>query len=202
MCSVREPVPALLPLAVDIADFRSSGGRYRRSIVGTTSLRPAARADEPFLREMVYVALFVPEGQPPFAREVLDRPDISHYFRAFGHRAGDIGLIANIPSGEPVGAAWVRQLTGDDPGYGYVDDETPELTIAVVPTHRGRGVGTRLLADLARVVPRCSLSVDECNPARRLYERFQFAVVGARGTSLTMLRNAGSLRPGGIRCAR
>jgi ribosomal protein S18 acetylase RimI-like enzyme len=159
--------------------------------VGTTSLRPATSADEPFLREMVYAALFVPAGQPPFPPTVLDQPDISHYYRGFGRRAGDVGLIAHIPTGESVGAAWVRQLTGDDPGYGYVDDETPELTIAVVPTHRGRGVGTRLLADLARALPRCSLSVDERNPARKLYERFGFAVVGARGTSVTMLRTNG-----------
>jgi ribosomal protein S18 acetylase RimI-like enzyme len=156
--------------------------------VGTTALRPATSGDESFLREMVYAALFVPDGQPPFARELLDQPGISHYYRGFGRRAGDVGLIAHIPSGEPVGAAWARQLTGDDPGYGYVDDETPELTIAVVPAHRGRGVGTRLLTDLAQAVPRCSLSVDERNPARRLYERFGFAVVASDGNSLTMLR--------------
>jgi ribosomal protein S18 acetylase RimI-like enzyme len=163
--------------------------------VESPPLRCATSADEPFLREMVYEALFVPEGRPPFAREVLDQPDIRHYYRGFGHRPGDIGRIAHLSSGEPVGAAWVRQLTGDDPGYGYVDDETPELTIAVVATHRGRGIGTRLLADLARAVPRCSLSVDERNhAARRLYERFGFAVVAASGTALTMLRTAGEVR--------
>ena len=159
--------------------------------MGTISVRPATDADEAFLREMVYAALFVPEGQPPFAREVLDQPDISHYYRGFGDRAGDVGLVALRPSGEPVGAAWVRQLTGDDPGYGYVDDETPELTIAVEPTHRGRGLGTRLLAELGRAVPRCSLSVDHRNPARRLYERFGFTPVAFDGNSLTMLRTDG-----------
>ena len=143
--------------------------------------------DEPFLCEMVYAALFVPEGQPPFARDVLDQPDISHYYRGFGQRPGDVGLVALLPSGEPAGAAWVRQLTRDDPGYGYVDDETPELTIAVGPAHRGRGLGTRLLAELCRTVPRCSLSVDARNPARRLYERCGFRIVARDGNSLTML---------------
>ena len=156
--------------------------------MGTITVRPATSADESFLREMVYAALFVPDGQPPFAREVLDQPDISHYYRGYGHRPGDTGLVALRPSGEPVGAAWVRQLTGDDPGYGYVDDETPELTIAVGPTHRGHGLGTRLLAELCRAVPRCSLSVDHRNPARRLYERLGFTVVAFDGNSLTMLR--------------
>jgi ribosomal protein S18 acetylase RimI-like enzyme len=156
--------------------------------VGTISVRPATSADESFLREMVFAALFVPDGQPPFAREVLDQPDISHYYRGFGHRPGDVGLVALRPSGEPVGAAWVRQLTGDDPGYGFVDDETPELTIAVGPAHRGRGLGTRLLAELSRAVPRCSLSVDHRNPACRLYERCGFTIVAFDGNSLTMVR--------------
>ena len=140
---------------------------------------------------MVYAALFVPAGQPPFPLTVLDRPDISHYYRGFGHRPGDVGWIAQAPSGELVGAAWARQLTSDDPGYGYVDDDTPELSIAVIAPHRGTGIGSCLLAELARSVARCSLSVDERNPARRLYERFGFEVVAVHGASLTMLRSGG-----------
>src|SRR5262245_28087473 len=109
---------------------------------------------------MVYEALYVPAGHSPFPASVLDQPDVSHYFRAFGERAGDVGRIAETASGEPVGAAWVRLFSSSDPGYGFVDEQTPELTIAVMPSARGEGVGTTLLLDLSAAVPRCCLSVD------------------------------------------
>jgi ribosomal protein S18 acetylase RimI-like enzyme len=154
------------------------------------STRPATAADEGFLREMVYEALYVPAGRPPFPASVLDQPDVNHYYRGFGERAGDVGRIAVTGSGEPVGAAWVRRFGSTEPGYGFVDEHTPELTIATVPAARGRGLGTMLLRDLFAVVPRCSLSVDRGNPAVRLYERIGFAVVTTAGETLTMLYDA------------
>jgi GNAT superfamily N-acetyltransferase len=143
---------------------------------------------------MAYEALYVPAGQPPFPEAVLDQPDIRHYYRGFGHHLGDVGRVAQAGAGELVGAAWVRQLTSEDPGYGYVDDGTPELTIAVMASHRGAGLGSALLADLLLEVPRCSLSVDVRNPARSLYERFGFETLAGNGHSLTMLRPATALR--------
>jgi ribosomal protein S18 acetylase RimI-like enzyme len=78
----------------------------------------------------------------------------------------------------------------DDRGYGYVDAETPELSVAVLPEHRGRGIGTALvirLLETARVRYRAvSLSVARENPALRLYEQLGFEVVDRSGTSLTM----------------
>ena len=149
--------------------------------------RPATAADEDFLHRMVYEALYVPAGHPPFPVSVLDQPDVAHYFRGFGGRAGDVGRIAVTDAGEPVGAAWVRRFASTEPGYGFVDEHTPELTIAMVPAARGQGLGTTLLLDLFAVVPRCSLSVDRRNPALRLYERCGLEVVATDGDTLTML---------------
>ena len=149
--------------------------------------RPVTAADEDFLRQMVYEALYVPAGQPPFPVSVLDQQDVSHYYRGFGQRAGDVGRIAVTDSGKTLGAAWVRRFSSTDPGYGFVDEHTPELTIATVPAARGQGLGTTLLLDLFAVVPRCSLSVDRRNRALRLYERFGLDVVATDGDTLTML---------------
>ena len=151
-----------------------------------TSLRPATGADEVFLREMQYLALFVAPGEPPLPNAVVDEPGIARYYVGFGDRPGDLGRIAEI-DGRPVGAAWVRNFTSDDPGYGFVDDDAPELAIAVLADRRGTGIGTSLLESLLSELDRVSLSVDRRNPARRLYERVGFVEWRRAGDSVVML---------------
>lgn len=149
-------------------------------------IRAATEADEPFLLDMLHEALFVPPGSPPLPRSVLTRPELARYVRGFGTRAGDIGVIAE-DDGHPVGAAWVRLLTGAERGFGHVDDQTPELTVAVTQGWRGRGLGTALLRALLARVPRMSLSCDVRNPAMRLYGRLGFQPVLELDTSTTLL---------------
>jgi len=139
---------------------------------------------------MLYQALYVPEGADPFPREVVRLPEISRYAEDWG-RIDDLGFVAVI--GETcVGATWIRLLKGANKGYGYVDETTPELTIAVAPTFRGRGIGTKLLARLMTEAKNryqaVSLSVSADNPALRLYQRFGFGVVATGGNSLTMIK--------------
>lgn len=152
------------------------------------SLRTATADDEAFLVEMLYAALFVPPGADPFPRSVIESPDLAPYASGFGTAHGDVGVVAELADGTPIGAAWGRLPTPDHPGFGYVDDDTPELSIAVAADHRGRGVGTALLTELLDAAPRMCLSVDNRNPAVRLYERFGFIPVSSGRDGMTMLR--------------
>lgn len=138
---------------------------------------------------MQYEALFVPPGFDPYPESVVDEPGIAHYIVDFGDRAGDVGVVAE-DGGVRIGAAWGRCLPADDPGYGWVDEHTPELGIAVVADRRGEGIGTALLSKLLEVSPRMSLSVDDRNPATALYARFGFEPIATDGHSVTMLRQA------------
>ena len=156
------------------------------------SIRPATPSDEPFLWEMLYQSLFVEEGREPHPREVLQLPNIARYVKGWG-REGDLGFVAlDTESGRPVGAAWCRLSEGDDKGFAYLDDETPELGVAVLPEHRGKGVGTallrRLLAEAAERFKAVSLSVSPNNPAVRLYERLGFRTVDVRGDDHPVMR--------------
>ena len=87
-------------------------------------IRPAGAQDLPFLRDMLrhaYYARWGTEADVPLER----------YVAGWG-RPGDEALVA-IDEFQPVGAAWYRLFEQDEPGYGFVDEETPELTIAIVP---------------------------------------------------------------------
>jgi ribosomal protein S18 acetylase RimI-like enzyme len=92
------------------------------------------------------------------------------------------GRIAFDPrSSRNLGAAWLRLLPRGS-STGYHDDETPELAMVVQPDRTGQGIGSALLSaliDAARTaVPALVLTVRSGNPARRLYERHGFVVIG------------------------
>jgi ribosomal protein S18 acetylase RimI-like enzyme len=116
---------------------------------------------------------------------------LSQYVDNWG-REGDVALIA-AEGPNRVGAAWFRTFPATAPGYGFVDAQTPELTIAVVPSRRRHGVGQELLDALlekahAEGVPALSLSVEKDSPAVKFYERNGFSAVGESDGALTMSR--------------
>jgi len=127
-----------------------------------------------FLREMLYTALaWRPDAVLPAIEWVLAHPQVSVFHEGWG-RPGDTALVAE-EDGRRIGLVWYRLFTAESHGEGFVDEWTPELAIAVVEGHRGKGIGRRLMEaahDRARAdrIARLSLSVDEGNPARRLYE--------------------------------
>lgn len=149
--------------------------------------------DQPFLWQALYLSLHVPTRCKPFPREVINQPEISRYVDRWG-RDGDLGFIAlDASTKEPIGAAWLRLLTASERGYGYVDDKTPELAMAVLPECRGLGVGTELLERLFEAASpsyeRICLSVSTENPAIRLYDRVGFKRVRVDGSSVVMVKS-------------
>jgi ribosomal protein S18 acetylase RimI-like enzyme len=161
--------------------------------VGPTSgytIRPITPADEPFLWEALYHAIYLAPGDTPPERDIVNRPELARYARGWDD-VNDIGFVAvSQEIQQPIGAAWIRLLTSDNRGYGYIDDATPELSIAVLPEYRGQGVGTGLLTHLLQAVSihrrSVSLSVEAGNLASRLYRRLGFEIVRTSGTSLIM----------------
>jgi len=154
------------------------------------TIRLATADDEVFLWEMLYQAIYIPAGKAKPNRSILQEPAFAHYVDGWGHYRDDEGLIAVDQHKQAIGAVWMRLFGADDPGWGFVDADTPELSIAVLPAHRGQGLGTALLRGLIERVRKdyaaLSLSVDPDNRAMKLYERLGFEVVGASGSSVTM----------------
>ena len=153
-------------------------------------IRRGGAQDVRFLRDMLHHAYYWKERSPD------DGPGpVALYVKAWG-RPGDTAVIA-IQEGFPVGAAWYRLFKASQPGYGFVDEETPELAIAVVPSARGQGAGGQLLESLighakSEARPGLSLAVDRKNSgAIKLYERYGFRPVSESDDSVTMLCSLG-----------
>ncbi len=153
-------------------------------------VRPLNKNDEPFLWEMLYQAIYVPEGQPLPPRSIIHQPELAKYVEHWG-QPGDTGFAAVDPLlDQPVGACWLRLLTGDQRGYGWVSDDIPELSIAMLPEYRGKGLGSRLiqqtLEEAKGKFPGVSLSVSRGNPAEGLYRRMGFEEVAGDENSSVM----------------
>jgi GNAT superfamily N-acetyltransferase len=156
-------------------------------------IRPAEAGDRPFLLAMLVEAVNWRGEQLLTPAEVAADPALAHYISGW-QRPSDFGVVATSHAGEPIGAAWVRSFDTGDPGYGFVAADVPEISMAVVTAFRGHGVGTRLLAALLQAARErghkaLSLSVEDGNPARALYERAGFVRHGRNATSDVLLHH-------------
>lgn len=158
------------------------------------NIRPATQDDVEFLQKMLYeAARWNPDWPREPMEEVLAEPMLTRFHEGWG-RPGDAGVIAEL-DGVPVGAAWYRLFTAEEPGYGFVDEKIPELGLAVEPLHRRKGIGGTLLRALmvqAREegFQSLSLSVAVHNRSRMMYQRVGFERVTEDETgSWTMVVN-------------
>lgn len=151
-------------------------------------LRDRCRSDQAFMEEMLYEAIYIHEGGRP-DRSIIQDPSLARYIKAWTEK--DICVIAEVGEKTPVGACWLRWFPKEDPGYGFYHQDVPELSIAVLPAYRGLGIGKRLIEAAMEALPKgvkkVSLSVDDRNPAIRLYRRLEFRIVSVKGHSVTML---------------
>lgn len=155
-------------------------------------VRPIKESDNPFLWDMLYEMVYIPEGELNPGREVLlNIPNISKYLDDFGLRSSDIGFVAESESNQLVGAAWLRLFDESNKGYGYISDDIPELCMAVIEQERGKGIGGELLNAIINKArsdgyQSISLSVDSRNDATRLYFRVGFKKIGGPDDSWLM----------------
>lgn len=178
-------------LETAVAALRGAGHKIRD---GATSIVLDPAEGEGFLWEMLYEAVHwgpeEPEPKPP-PEELLAAPALQRYVAGWG-RPDDFAVVARDGDGRKVGAAWYRLFPAEAPGYGFVDVETPEIAIAVVPHQRGKGVGGILLDALMEAARSngfgaLSMSVQKRNRgAVRLYERNGFVRLRDDGDSWTM----------------
>jgi ribosomal protein S18 acetylase RimI-like enzyme len=147
------------------------------------ALRPVGASDRDFLlrvyastrEEELRLVDWSAEQKAAFVRMQFDAQDA--YYREHYHPATfDVIEVADEPVGRLSVARW--------------EDEIRIVDVALLPEHRGRGIGTSviraLLDEAAASGRRLSIHVERNNPAKALYERLGFAEVADRGVYVLM----------------
>ncbi len=159
------------------------------AVMHDVMLRGCTPADEPFLAD-VYARTRTEELAPvpwsdeqkmAFLRQQFHAQDVA-YRDSYPQATFSVIELA----GAPIGRLYLTPLG---------DDELRIIDIALLPEHRGAGIGTHLIeevvADGKRTGRFVSLHVERWNPALALYERLGFERAGETEVHLRMER----LRP-------
>ena len=158
-------------------------------------IREIRKAEYCCLEELLYEAVFVPEGVEPPPKSIITLPELRIDTEGFGQEPHDRGLVAE-ENGKIVGAVWTRIMED----YGHIDEKTPSLAMSLYPAYRGKGIGTALLREMLALLAkdgyaRVSLSVQRANAAVRLYQTAGFCVWEEKEEELIMVKD---LKSGGF----
>jgi ribosomal protein S18 acetylase RimI-like enzyme len=135
-------------------------------------LRPATSEDEPFLRNLFATTradelalMNWDENQKEAFITMQFNAQGRQYVMSYPHAQNSIILLNGVPIGRLL-------LDRDEREFTLVD-------IALLPTHRGAGIGTGLIQDLLKEAAAegkpVKLNVWHSNPAKKLYQRMGFS---------------------------
>ena len=150
------------------------------------ALRPAEEGDRDFLLR-VYAGTREPEleaaGMPleqraPFVEHQFEAQ--SRHYETYEDTSFEIVLVDGQPAGRLIVARWPEELRVVD--------------VALLPEHRGRGIGGQLLRELIEEAEerrvKVSIHVERFNPAQRLYARLGFRPVAEQSVYVLLERPA------------
>jgi ribosomal protein S18 acetylase RimI-like enzyme len=148
-------------------------------------LRPVEPGDEEFLYR-VYASTRTEElAVVPWdddAKEAFLRMQFAAQDTWYHEQMPDASYQVVLVDGEPAGRLYVDRR----------EDEIRIVDIALLPEHRGRGLGTALLRELLEEADAAgkpvTIHLERFNPALRLYERLGFAQVEDQGVYLFLER--------------
>jgi ribosomal protein S18 acetylase RimI-like enzyme len=148
--------------------------------------------DYQFLEDFLYEAIYVHEGDAIPDKTIIFYPELYSYVKDFG-REHDLGFIIEA-NHKPVGAIWTRLFSEEQRGYGFVDNKTPELSMAIYSDFRNQGFGRQLLEKMFLKLKdsgykQVSLSVDKRNFAYQLYQKMGFQEHQMEGNTVVMVKD-------------
>ena len=139
-------------------------------------LRTLGQDETELLKDFIYEAIFVPEGEDAPDRSIVEKPELAVYYKDFWSGKADFCIVASDED-RVVGAVWTRIMND----YGHVDDETPSLAVSLYKDYRGKGIGTAMMEKMLGTLKqqgykKVSLSCQKANYAAQWYRRLGFKV--------------------------
>ena len=152
------------------------------------NIREIQASDYPLIKEFTFHSMDAPPDEEPYDRSFLDHPVVVQYYENFGKQKGDLAVVAEL-EGEIIGIAWMRIMAI----YGETDPNSPVLCMAVLPDHRSKGIGTKLLDAILELTQKSgykqsSLTAHVKKPVQNLYKRVGYEVVKLTGQELLMVK--------------
>lgn len=139
------------------------------------------------LDEFLYEAIYIPAGNLPPSKKIINQPELQVYIADFGTKTGDIGLVAEV-EGKIIGAVWARIMND----YGHIDNNTPSLAISLYKEFRNLGIGTAMMKKMLCMLQKngykqTSLAVQKANYAVKMYKKVGFEIVDENDEEYIML---------------
>ena len=150
-------------------------------------IRKMEKSEYQFLKDFLYEAIFIPEGEALPLKSIINGPELQMYISGFGSQKHDRALLAEV-NGKAAGAVWVRVMKD----YGHIDDETPSFAISLYKEYRGMGIGTDMMKKMLAILKeagyeKASLSVQKKNYAVKMYQKVGFKIAEERGDEYIMV---------------
>lgn len=140
-------------------------------------IREMKKDEYKILDDFLYEAIFIPKGAKKPPREIINNEELQVYVKDFGTDKNDNCLVAEYDC-KIVGACWTRIMND----YGHIDNDTPSFAISLYEEYRGKGIGTRLMESMLKLLKdkgykRTSLSVQKNNYAVEMYKKVGFRII-------------------------
>lgn len=140
-------------------------------------IRKIRKEEYKLLEDFLYEAIFIPQGTEKPSRDIIKNEELQIYIKNFGSYKDDNCLVAES-NNKVVGACWTRIMND----YGHIDNDTPSLAISLYEEYRGKGIGTKLMKSMLKLLEekgynKISLSVQKNNYALKMYKNAGFKII-------------------------
>jgi len=157
--------------------------------VNNLIIREIRKDEYKLLEDFLYEAIFIPVRAKKPSKDIIKNKELQVYIKDFGTNKDDNCLLAECDD-KIVGACWTRIMND----YGHIDNDTPSFAISLYEEYRGRGIGTRLMKSMLKLLKekgynRTSLAVQKNNYAVKMYKNVGFKIIDENKEEYIMLCN-------------